>query len=88
MSKNKRTLTSPEIKKLQDFKNPMRLPLFVKKSNDEVLDFYYMGEMLPIEESFVETSIKNDDGKSLPVVNVDFKLSPRANSNIYNYITN
>lgn len=88
MSKNKRTLTSPEIKKLQDFKNPMRLPLFVKKSNDEGLDFYYMGEMLPIEESFVETSIKNDDGKSLPVVNVDFKLSPRVNSSIYNYITN
>tara|TARA_B100000787_G_scaffold147837_1_gene119006 strand:+ start:1297 stop:4191 length:2895 start_codon:yes stop_codon:yes gene_type:complete len=87
MSKNKRSLTSPEILRLQDFSDPMRVPLFIKKSNDEGLDFYYMGELYPIKDSFHETSITNDQGINLPLVAADFKVLPSVKTNIYNYIT-
>jgi len=87
MSKNKRTLKSPEIVRLQDYSDPMRVPLFIKKSNDEGQDFYYMGEMTAIKNSFQETSITNDAGNTLPVVTIDFGLSPHADLNIYNYLT-
>ena len=87
MSKNQRTLSSPEIVRLRDFNNPMRVPLFIKKSNDEGLDFYYMGEMAPVKDSFYETIIKNEAGKELPLVGVDFKLSPAVEMKIYSYIT-
>lgn len=87
MSKNKRSLTSPEILRLQDFSDPMRVPLFIKKSNDEGLDFYYMGELYPIKDSFHETSITNDKGINLPLVAANFKVLPSVKTNIYNYIT-
>lgn len=87
MSKNQRSLTSPEIIQFQNAKNPTRLPLFLKKSNDEGLDFYYMGELTPIMNSFKETTIKNKDGVPLPAVAVSFDIVPHVESSIYRYIT-
>jgi len=87
MSKNRRKLTSPEIVQFQQTENPTRLPLFIKKSNDEGLDFYYIGELKPIIGSFEEKFIKNDDGKELPAVAVRFEIYPHVQRDIYNYLT-
>ena len=87
MSKNRRRITSPEILQFQNTENPTRLPLFVKKSNDEGLDFYYMGELTPIQESFEETTIENGDGDKLPAVSVLFNIFPHVEPNLYKYLT-
>ena len=87
MSKNRRRLTSPEIVQFKNTANPSRLPLFIKKSNDEGLDFYYMGEMIPIEGSFHETTIDNENGVKLPAVSIRFDLKPHVETSLYKYIT-
>ena len=70
MSKSRRTLTSPDVQAIQNYKEGLRIPLFVKKSNDEGTDFYYMGEMEPIENSFRPKNMSSEE----PVVQIDFKL--------------
>jgi len=87
MSKNLRYLSSPEIVQLRNTASPSRLPLFIKKSNDEGLDFYYMGELEPIQDSFEETTIKDDNNRLLPVVKVHFNVLPYVETSIYKYIT-
>lgn len=87
MSKNRRRMTSPEIVQFKETGNPTRLPLFIKKSNDEGLDFYYMGELAPILESFHETTIGNDKGEQLPAVSIRFDITPHVESDIYRYLT-
>lgn len=55
-------------------------------NDSEGSDFYYMGDMQPI--SFHQTTIKNDDGKLLPIVNIKYKMLQPLNEKIYEYITN
>ena len=43
VSKSKRSLESPDIMAIKNYKIGMRIPLFVKKNNDEGSEFYYMG---------------------------------------------
>jgi hypothetical protein len=87
MSKNRRDFRSPEIVELMDQGSTIRLPLFVKKSNDEGTDFYYMGELSPIHDSFEKTSITNDEGTSLSAITLRFNVDPPVERNIYKYIT-
>jgi len=86
MSKNKRRLTSPEITRFMDKSVPIRIPLFIKKSNDEGIDFYYIGELSPIINSFTDTTIKNEKGKLLPVVSAHFKVFPPVQNIMYQYL--
>jgi hypothetical protein len=79
MSKSKRKLTSPDIQSIR--RVDIRLPLFVKKSNDEGDDFYYMGDMLPIEDSFEESTL---NGAS--VVKVRFRMDQAIDDEMYMYI--
>ncbi len=37
--------------------------------------------------SFEETTLKDDNGKDVPVVKIDFLLKIPVEDNIYNYIT-
>lgn len=85
MSKSNRTIMSPEIVTLRD-KSGVRIPLFVKKSNDEGLDFYYMGELSPVLDSFEQRSMVNDKEVEIPVVKVSFLVSPPVDENIFNYL--
>ena len=87
MSKSRRTLTSPDVQAIQNYKQGLRIPLFIKKSNDEGTDFYYMGEMKPIEDSFRETKMSAGDGKKVSVVQIDFSLNKPVEESLYNYIT-
>jgi len=85
MSKNRRTLSSPDVMSIKNQKtNHIRLPLFVKKSNDEGLDFYFMGDLKVIEDSFSQEimSIRN-----VSVVKMNFHLDKPVEPSMYSYIT-
>jgi hypothetical protein len=88
MSKSKRTLTSPDIISLKNGGDELRLPLFIKKSNDEGVAFYYMGDVVPIQESFKQANIKDDANNDVSVVKVKFRLNTPVDDALYNYITN
>ena len=87
MSKSRRTLLSPDIKAIQHAKGKMRIPLFIKKNNDEGTEFYYMGELDPIIESFEQTTMPSGKSEEVSVVKVNFKVTPPVEENIFEYIT-
>lgn len=88
MSKSKRTLTSPDIISLKNGGDELRLPLFIKKSNDEGAAFYYMGDVALIQESFKQANIKDDANNDVSVVKVIFRLKTPVDDALYTYITN
>ena len=64
------------------------MPLFIKKSNDEGTEFYYMGDLTPIDSSFKQSLMSTDDGKKVSVVQINFTLSHPVEESIYSYLTN
>lgn len=86
-SKPQRKLTNSTLIEIKNHNNKLRLPFFMKKHNGEGSDFYYMGDIKPVDDSFVETTIKNDKDKSVPVVKVILELKNPVESTIYNYLT-
>jgi superfamily II DNA or RNA helicase len=87
LSKSRRTLDSRDVKSIRNYKNGLRMPLFIKKSNDEGTDFYYMGDVIPKENAFAQSSMPDDHGKNIDVVKVLFTIHPPVEENIYKYIT-
>ena len=45
----------------------LKIVLFIKKSDGEGTDFYYMGEVNPVD--WRQTTIKNNRGRKLPIMN-------------------
>jgi hypothetical protein len=86
MSKSNRTLSSNDVQSILGHNGPIRLPLFIKKNNDEGLEFYYMGELTPQLNQVVQTTMPNDSGKQLPVVKIRFNLANPVSSTMYNYL--
>lgn len=84
MSKSRRTLESADVRTLQQGR--LRIPLFIKKSNDEGLEFYFMGDMVPQEGSFEQTTMSNDDGSPVSVVKMIFSLKHPVDENLYEYL--
>jgi hypothetical protein len=66
----------------------MRMPLFVKKHNGEGQDFYYMGDVTPIEDSFIEKEMPGDNGKPVKVVQLVFKISHEVEYSLLDYFIN
>ena len=87
-TKPNRKLTSKDVETIKNHRNHLKFPFFVKKSNGEGGDFYYMGNVTPIEDSFIQTSIKDDHNKDVPVVMIRLSLNQPVEDSIYNYITN
>ncbi len=85
ISKGSRYFSSPEIKLWMSDKNAVRIPLFIQKSNDEGIEFYYMGDVTPIVSGFVETTMQNDSKKKTSVVKVLFSMNQPVEDSIYNY---
>ena len=77
----------PDIISFKNYKNGLRLPLFIKKSNDEGAEFYYMGDVTPILDSFEQTALKNDKGQKVSVVKIRFLMNHPVENSIYQYIT-
>jgi hypothetical protein len=86
MSKSNRTVNSNDVQSILGQNGPIRLPLFIKKNNDEGMDFYYMGEVNPELNQVAQTTMPNDSGKQLSVVKIRFNLTNPVTSSMYNYL--
>ena len=87
-TKSNRKLTSKDVGTIRKNRNDLKFPFFVKKSNGQGGDFYYMGNVIPLEESFTQTTIMNDNQKEVPIVQIMLLLNNPVEDSVYNYITN
>jgi superfamily II DNA or RNA helicase len=87
MSKSNRKRESKDVKSILGENGAIRLPLFIKKNNDEGQDFYYMGDVSPKLNQTEQTSMKNDSGKMVSVVKILFNLKEAVSDALYNYLT-
>ena len=84
MTRSKVSLESPESQKIINYsKIGLKIYLFIKKSDGEGTDFYYMGKVLPID--YMQTEIENDNGQKLPIMNFKMKLEHSVREDIYEY---
>ncbi len=87
MTRNNVRLDSPEAQEIINHsENGLRIYLFIKKSDAEGADFYYMGKVDP--ESWNQTTIRDKTGKKLPIMNFVMKLEHPVRNDIYEYFTN
>jgi superfamily II DNA or RNA helicase/phage repressor protein C with HTH and peptisase S24 domain len=86
MSKSKRKVESSDVQSILGRKGEIRIPLFIKKNNDEGTDFYYMGEMRPNLNMVEQTVINSDKGGKLSVVKIRFNVFPSVADSMYTYI--
>ena len=85
MTRSRLSLTSPEVEKIRNARGEGRkIYLFVKKDDAEGRDFYFLGEVDPV--SARETTIEDDRGKILPIVNFRLKLRDAVREDIYKYL--
>lgn len=64
----------------------IRMPLFVKKSDDEGIEFFYMGDLTPKEDGIKETIIKDKKGKDVSVVGIECSLNRSVEDEMYKYL--
>ena len=81
MSRNNRRVDSNELKPLVNYTD-LDVRLFIKKSDDEGLDFYYIGKLSPLS---YEQLFREIDGRLNPIVNFKFKIDHTVDENLYNY---
>ena len=81
MSRNRVTVDSQEIIDIKK-KEVVKL-LFVKKSDGEGTDFYFMGEV--DTKDCIQTTIDNDKREKLSIVNVIYDMKVPVNEKIYSY---
>jgi superfamily II DNA or RNA helicase/HKD family nuclease len=86
MSKSNRKIGSNDVQSILGKNGAIRLPLFIKKNNDEGMDFYYMGDVSPELNKVEQTTMKNDSGKHISVVKIRFILSNPVSTSMYNYL--
>lgn len=83
-TRNRVTLEHTEAQQIIQFrKNGLVIPLFVKKSDDEGRNFYYMGTLKP--NHWEESTITNDKGKKLPIVHFYFDMDYSVRNDVYEY---
>ncbi|MFS0781236.1 DUF3427 domain-containing protein [Bacillus sp. 1P06AnD] len=86
-TKNNRTLSSEEVKKIvYSQERGINLHIFVKKDDDEGSDFYYLGKAFPDKETAAETTMPDINGKELPVVTMNLLMEQPIEYNLYHYI--
>ncbi len=86
MTRSRVSEDSPESQQIINYNNNgLKIYLFVKKSDGEGTDFYYMGRVTPIEH--METTILDNKGNPLPIMNFKLKLEHSVRSDVYDYLT-
>lgn len=84
MTRSRVSMDSEETQRLiHHKKDGLKILLFIKKSDGEGSDFYYMGLATPIR--WEQTEISNDDGKMLPIMNFHLQLRHSVREDIYHY---
>jgi superfamily II DNA or RNA helicase len=87
MTRSRVRLDSKEAKAIINYQESgLKIHLFIKKSDDEGKDFYYMGEVTPISQR--QTTIKDNKGNDLPIVNFKLKLDHSVEDEFYSYFVN
>lgn len=87
MTRSRVKLTSREAQAIINYKETdLGIFLFIKKSDDEGRDFYYMGEVEPVDQK--ETTIKDNKGNDLSIVNFKLKLNSEVKDELYSYFVN
>jgi len=84
MSKARRKLTSPDMTVIRN--QNIRMPLFVKKSDDEGIEFFYMGDLTPKEDGIKEMRIVDKKGKDVSVVGIECTLNRNVEDEMYRYL--
>ena len=84
MSRNNRRITSPELEPLINY-DDLDVELFIQKSNDEGIEFYYIGKLTPLSYKQVSRTI-ND--REQPIVNFKFKIHQEVKDELYSYFVN
>ena len=84
-TKSPRTINSPEVKILLEPAD-WEIYMFIKKSDDEGTDFYFMGTVNPIRETIHELMKPTQDGTKRSVVEAEFLLEHPLNSKFYRYL--
>lgn len=85
MTRSNLKIESKEVQEIIDYKeNGNRLYLFIKKSDDEGNEFYYIGQVTPTD--YKQTTITNDKGKERPIVNFKLQLKEEVKQEIYDYL--
>ena len=88
MSKSRRTLKSPDVIAMRDHQaTGMRMPIFVKKNDDEGLGFYYVGELTAIPDKFLDTTMPDENGNDVTVVKMEFLLDQDVDFRLYKHLT-
>ncbi len=84
MSRNNRKTSSPELEPLINY-NGVNTQLFIQKSNDEGIEFYYIGKLTPLSYRQV---YRNIDGREHPIVNFKFLIENEVKDELYSYFVN
>ena len=84
MSRNNRKISSPELEPLINY-NGVNTQLFIQKSNDEGIDFYYIGKLTPLSHKQL---YRNINGKDQPIVNFKFHIQNEVKDELYSYFVN
>lgn len=86
MTRSKVKITSREAQQIIKAKESgLKILLFMKKSDGEGSDFYYMGEVDPVD--FEQTTILDKNKKAIPIVNFKLELRNEARKDIFDYFT-
>lgn len=84
-TKSPRKITSPEVKILQQATD-WNVRVFVKKSDDEGTDFYYLGEVKPLQETIKELQKPISDGTKKSVVEMDLRFLEPIENRLFKYL--
>ena len=86
MTRSRVSLESRESQEIIHAKESgLRIYLFIKKSDGEGTDFYYMGRVSPI--GYKETTIADKNGRKLPIMNFRLRMEHTVRADIYDYLT-
>ena len=87
-SQSNRSLQSEDYRKLSRFDPATtRIHLFIKKSDSEGSDHYYLGCVRPHIGQITEEKQRNDAGKELPILRVPFTLEHPVARETFRYLT-
>ncbi|RPA65444.1 DUF3427 domain-containing protein [Aerococcus agrisoli] len=84
-SKAGRSLNSPEIQIMQHAEE-WAIHMFVKKSDDDGSDFYYLGQVKPDPTTISEVVKDIGDGKSKTVVQMNLDFDQAIDYKLYKYL--
>lgn len=86
-TRSNRTLKSQEVQKvIHSDKENIDVHIFVKKSNGEGTDFYYLGKGFPDKSTVVEGRMIDKSGKDLPVVHMNMLMEHAVDNKLYHYL--